>query len=609
MKAFSFFTLAVVAQAFTAEKELAQVEIEPVGPLEKCICRSDYDCKKSEYCPNKCVFDKYSLEKTGLCKDPIETRPPTTKPTPSPTMKPTPSPTMKPTDRCTCQSDYDCLKSPYCPNKCVFNKYSSVGACEEDPPTPPPTKTPTSSPTTEPGSHCECESDYDCINSPYCTDTCVFEPYSSVGTCGETSPTPPTKEPSNQPTGEGGCCDEPRSIPTECEVELLIELMETAALVNIALIPQWLRLSFHDAGTFDQAVPEGGANGCLLTHPPMRFEPENDNLDLALIPLQNIKNAWENHMDTCLSVSAADMIQFSGWFSVIRQKDSPGLTSAKIDELVNSFQWGRPDEQACDVSWTENLPGFSLGTDPSDIEARCLFAGGEVKEKMMDRNGFSAEEATALIGAHTIGLTRHVFGSGLAGPWVLNGADNATPDGPVFDNAFHDFLDNTIIANDAAQFAVDPTPFDSVNGIFPDWFRDTVNGLNHLDTDVALAFPSQNLAIHPHFHTFTEDFADDNQHFLDVFMVAFEKMSSLGVEVALVPPLTCDMGCIGTDGDGSILTPDVERELEDDIKKAIEVAENNINDKNKERKSEIDRLTTPVLIDIEEEDQKFKNHP
>ena len=71
---------------------------------------------------------------------------------------------------------------------------------------------------------------------------------------------------------------------------------------------------------------------------------------------------------------------------------------------------------------------------------------------MMDRNGFTAskligevfcskinllnlnaywfapsivllktEEATALIGAHTIGVIRTMFGQGHAGPWVLNG--------------------------------------------------------------------------------------------------------------------------------------------------------------------------------------------
>jgi hypothetical protein len=29
-------------------------------------------------------------------------------------------------------------------------------------------------------------------------------------------------------------------------------------------------MSFHDAGTFDQTMPEGGANGCLLNDPSMR---------------------------------------------------------------------------------------------------------------------------------------------------------------------------------------------------------------------------------------------------------------------------------------------------------------------------------------------------
>lgn len=528
----AFCLASVGAQGLVSEKKPAPTELEPADLIpQDCSCRSDHDCQQSWYCPNQCVFEKFSFGfGTGTCKHPVKTR--------SPTKSPTPSPTKAPTEQCTCNSDYDCLRSRYCPNKCVFKPYTRVGTCEEK--------------------------------------------------------SPPTKAPTKEPTGGGGgCCHKPRSIPTECEVEVLIKLMETAALKNIAIMAQWLRLSFHDAGTFDQAVPEGGANGCLLTHPPMRTQPENANLDLALNTLQTVKDSWETNPFTCLDVSAADVIQFAGWFSVIRQRGLPGLNQKKIVELIDTFRWGRLDEQACDIEWTENLPGFALGTDENDIEARCLFAGGEVKEKMMDRNGFTAEEATALIGAHTIGLTRNVFGSSLAAPWVANGADDATPQGPVFDNTFHDFLENTITANTAAQFANNQHPFDVP---FPNWFQDSVNELNHLDTDIALAFPSQNLAIHPHFDTFTALFASDNEVFVIAFMEAFDKMSSLGVNNRLTHALSCQVGC-GT-GKGPISRKDtlaLEAELDD----AIDDAGKTIQETNNERAAEISALTTPVAGEFE----------
>ena len=60
-----------------------------------------------------------------------------------------------------------------------------------------------------------------------------------------------------------------------------------------------------------------------------------------------------------------------------------------------------------------------------------------------------------------------------------NGADTF-PGGPVFDNAYHDFLINTIVANDAFSFATNPFPFDLD---FGDWFADVdtiPGGVSHL---------------------------------------------------------------------------------------------------------------------------------
>ncbi|EJK71330.1 hypothetical protein THAOC_07250 [Thalassiosira oceanica] len=366
--------------------------------------------------------------------------------------------------------------------------------------------------------------------NPYAPGTCVYPgPTSSPTIAAITTDAPTT------------ClCASPGIVPDECELDILIDMMEMDVALN------------HNLAHSTKITTEGGANGCLMNFPPMRLEPENNFLNDPLNHLEAIKNNWHSHPDTCIDVSSADMLQFAMFFVVVRQSNlieplnlgTPNVI-AKRNLLKTGFAWGRPDETQCDTMWVDNLPGFSPPNDGNIAgpNGRCAAAGGEIKTKMMDRNGFTAEEATVLIGAHTIGLVRNTFGSGsFAGPWVSDGADNATPDGPVFNNKYHDFLINTIVANDASQFAA-PSP-----GIVPftmqfgDWFRDVPNDLDHLDTDIALAFPSENLGMHPDFSVHSAAFAGNNAFFLSKFMAAMDKMGKLGVSVTLQPanaPCSC----------------------------------------------------------------------
>jgi len=381
----------------------------------------------------------------------------------------------------------------------------------------------------------------DCVTDNDCPMTCHKDIFNPVGTCVVAT---------QQQASTTSCpCNNPTNIPEKCDVDVLIDIMETFVKANHGLISQWLRTAFHDAGTFDQTTGVGGANGCLLNHLPMRNEPENNFLDLPLNTLMDIKNSWHEHSFTCINVSSADIIQFAALFATVRQKDTPeslksGSVSAnaKRETLKNDFVWGRPDEFNCDVNWTDNLPEFiTPSTAGGTIPGRCTGAGGEIKNKMMDRNGFTAEEATALIGAHSIGMTRHTMGASLSGTWVTSGADNATPFGPKFGNSFHDFLVNQIVENDATSFS---SNLDTFDWDFFSWFRidPTPNapiGINHLDTDVTLAFPSLDLSVHPNFNEFTSNFAGDNSVFLATFFPALKKMSQLGVDVALSPATSC----------------------------------------------------------------------
>jgi hypothetical protein len=58
-------------------------------------------------------------------------------------------------------------------------------------------------------------------------------------------------------------------------------MLESHVLADRKLASQWTRAAFHDAGTFDVRIPEGGANGCLLNHPSMRSV-DIDHNDLYL---------------------------------------------------------------------------------------------------------------------------------------------------------------------------------------------------------------------------------------------------------------------------------------------------------------------------------------
>jgi hypothetical protein len=124
-----------------------------------------------------------------------------------------------------------------------------------------------------------------------------------------------------------------------------------------------------------------------------------------LLALEGIKNSWHVHDKTCIKVSSADILQFAVFFATTRQTHIPEsllppLTSTSIlkrETLKNDFQWGRPDEVAanCDIAWTDNLPSFvtpANGLCNGAIPCRCTAAGNEIKDKMIDRNNFTASK-------------------------------------------------------------------------------------------------------------------------------------------------------------------------------------------------------------------------
>jgi hypothetical protein len=233
---------------------------------------------------------------------------------------------------------------------------------------------------------------------------------------------------------------------------------------------------------------------------------------------------------------------------------------------------------------------------------------------MIERNGFTAREATALIGAHTIGLTRNEFGPELAGPWVENGADEATPQGPVFDNTYHQFLINTIPAMTVEEFSAgqtaeqSPPPFTRT---FPNWFKAETTDLNHLDTDIALAFPSQDTTVHPHYDTFSREFSNSNVEFITSFMAALDKMSKLGVRMPLSPAIPCLAAAPVPVPVSGVAAPSVSQPsvafpvaapadlsinagIGSELLASVDAAEDRLEETLAERQDTIEDLTTPV---------------
>ena len=63
-------------------------------------------------------------------------------------------------------------------------------------------------------------------------------------------------------------------------------MLESAVFAVPGRAAQFTRAAFHDAGTFDQTMSEGGANGCLLNDSSMLVPNKNLGLDDPVFVLQ-----------------------------------------------------------------------------------------------------------------------------------------------------------------------------------------------------------------------------------------------------------------------------------------------------------------------------------
>eukprot|EP00252_Welwitschia_mirabilis_P015100 TRINITY_DN3324_c0_g1_i2.p1 TRINITY_DN3324_c0_g1~~TRINITY_DN3324_c0_g1_i2.p1 ORF type:complete len:337 (-),score=84.79 TRINITY_DN3324_c0_g1_i2:174-1184(-) len=130
-----------------------------------------------------------------------------------------------------------------------------------------------------------------------------------------------------------------------------------------------LRLVFHDAGTFNMAMNEGGMNGSII----LELErPTNMGLDKSVKVLGKVKEALDKH----IQVSWADLIALAG-AEAVSYCGGPSIP-VKLGRQDSGSQ--DPDGQLP----SENLTAAGL-------------------KDCFSQKGFSVQELVALSGSHTLG--------------------------------------------------------------------------------------------------------------------------------------------------------------------------------------------------------------
>ena len=165
--------------------------------------------------------------------------------------------------------------------------------------------------------------------------------------------------------------------------------------------PLFVRIAWHDSGTFDQSTGTGGANGSI------RFDEE----------LSHGANAG-------LSKARAFLAPFKARFPVVSWADIIQMASAEAIELAGGpripMVYGRVDADRC----------------PSEGNLPDAMQGAQHLRDVFHRMGFNDREIVALSGAHTLGrafkersgTTENGYGARSATSFT-NGAAAARSDG------------------------------------------------------------------------------------------------------------------------------------------------------------------------------------
>ncbi|KAJ3309188.1 heme peroxidase [Boothiomyces sp. JEL0838] len=247
--------------------------------------------------------------------------------------------------------------------------------------------------------------------------------------------------------------------------------------------PTCVRLSWHQAGTFDKKAGTGGPHGDVDVS-----ATENNGLKRAIDALAPIGEKYGNRL------SKADLWSFAA---------AVFITNNNNHGLEIKWRPGRADHPVLSGNQTlaVNLPGAEMTAD----QIRGVFY----------RMGFNDQEIVTLLGAHSIGFASAI-NSGYNGAWDLSGE--------IFTNDFYKRL-VSIKGTNPANYTLQPPSVDPFNiPVKVQWQA----------SDLSMMLPSDVLLINdPKWKPITELYAQDEQLFFYEFSKTFQKLNELGVENGL----------------------------------------------------------------------------
>jgi cytochrome c peroxidase len=245
-----------------------------------------------------------------------------------------------------------------------------------------------------------------------------------------------------------------------------------------SIAPTFIRLAWHQSGTFSAKDGTGGSNG---SH--MRMSPESDwGCNAGLGPARDALNALAKKH----GMSHADIWTLAG-ATAVEAMGGP----------VVPWRKGRTDSEKPTTVPDGRLPNADNGSRKADVQ--------HIRD-ILGRMGFNDREMVALCGAHAVGRC-HTNASGYWGPWTFAEA--------TFSNEYFRLLVEE-------KWTVKKT-HEGKKWTGPMQFEDPTGKIMMLPADMSLLED-------PEFRKWVEAYAKDEQLFFKDFSSAFSKMMELGVK-------------------------------------------------------------------------------
>lgn len=263
--------------------------------------------------------------------------------------------------------------------------------------------------------------------------------------------------------------------------EAIVDVIEEEDYDDGSYGPVFVRLAWHNAGTYDKTSKTGGSEGAGMRYSNEASWGANAGLDVARARLEPIKARFPG-------VSYSDLWSFAG--------------TVAMEEMGGpEFKWrpGRKDLESGPSPLPDGRLPDADGRDKTDKPADHL-------RDIFYRMGFNDQEIVALSGAHALGRC-HTDRSGFWGPW--------TRAPTTFSNEYFKLLIDERWSKKRSHEG------QQWNG--PEQFEDPSGDLMMLPTDMALVWDEKMKPI-------VEKYANDEELFSKDFQKAWIKLQELGVK-------------------------------------------------------------------------------